>query len=526
MSYNHKLKLLLKLKILDQLRLWIELVLWKRHLLKISRFTISHENVTQKPKSFLIFSSIGGNLTTLALDLILSKALELRGHKVKFVLCGGGFDACMYAEVNKYRNQEEFIKDGSKPLCEQCTKIGFTILAKSELNLEVLRPPNPLTKIKKLDSEIAESGAKRFLGIGRVVDSKVYHEVLKRFQSASLQYSQSINELLSTETFDIVIAHHGIYVPQGIVQALSQRENLEFVSWMQGYRRGTYIFSWNDTYHRELLKPFPQDLKLTLDQVKSIENYLSSRDVGTNDWIRFGVTTKEESEVIPLNFSKPTAILLTNVSWDAQLHYKSRLFSDMHEWILQTIEWFIKHPESNLIVRIHPAEETGRIKSQDKIVDYIESSFESLPKNIFVVKPLDKVSTYALIDKSQLAIIFGTKTGLEVAALGKPLLIAGEAWSRNKGIGIEPSTKEDYFKTLDDFERNHATLFRNRIRGLEVAHYFFFRKLIPINSIKAIPFYPYARPKMHPDWIEKDFGLNTVISALENGNEFELPSEE
>lgn len=526
MSYSHKLKWLLKLKLFDQLRLWFELVLWKRHLLKISRFTISHENVTLKPKSFLIFSNIGGNLTTLALDLVLSKALELRGHKVKFVLCGGGFDACMYAEVNKYRNQDGFIKDGSKPLCKQCTKVGFTLLAKSELNLEVLHPPNPLTNIEKLDLEIAESGAKRFLGIGRVTDSEVYQAVLKRFQSASLQYSQSIDDLLSSENFDVVIAHHGIYVPQGNVQALSQRENLKFVSWMQGYRRGTYIFSWNDTYHRELLKPFPPDLQVTSEQIESIENYLSSRDVGTNDWIRFGVTTKEESGVIPLDFSKPTAILLTNVSWDAQLHYESRLFSDMHEWILQTIDWFIQHPDCNLIVRIHPAEETGRIKSQDKIVDFIESSFESLPKNIFVVKPLDKVSTYALIDRSELAIIFGTKTGLEVAALGKPLLIAGEAWSRNKGIGIEPSTKEDYFTTLCDFERDNKSLFRNRIRGLEVAHYFFFRKLIPIISIKPIPFYPYARPKMHSDWSEADFGLNTVISALENGHEFVVPSEE
>ncbi len=490
---------------------------------KISRFKLSDEDVTLNPKSFLICSTIGGNLTTLALDLVLSKALELRGHKVKFVLCGGGFDACMYAEVNKFKSHEEFIKVGSKPLCKQCTKVGFSLLAKSDIDLEVLRPLNSSIHLEPIDVEIAESGAKRFLGIGRVTDSVLYQAVLKRFQDASFQYSHSIYELLLSNKFDVVIAHHGIYVPQGNIQALSQRKNLKFVSWMQGYRRGTYIFSWNDTYHRELLKPFPAELQLTLEQIKTTEKYLKSRDVGTNDWIRFGITTKDESENILLDFSKSTAILLTNVSWDAQLHYRSRLFSDMHEWILQTISWFIQHPNCNLIVRIHPAEETGRIKSQDRIMDFIESSFGTLPKNIFVVKPLDKVSTYALIDKSELAIIFGTKTGLEVAALGKPLLIAGEAWSRDKGVGIEPSTKEEYFATLCDFERDYKSLYKNRKRGLEIAHYFFFRRLIPINSIKSIPFYPYARPKMHSDWRISDLGLNAVIAALEEGHEFELP---
>ncbi len=526
MNFNYRFKWLLKFKFLVRFRLWIELHIWKRQFIKISRFKVSDELTTLSPKSFLICSTIGGNLTTLTLDLLLSKALELRGHKVKFVLCGGGFDACMYAELNKYSNQSEFIKFGSKPLCKDCTKSGFSLLSKSKLDLEVLHPSNSLPTIDRLNLEIAESGAKRFLGVGRVLDTQVYQKVLRRFKVASLQFSHAMNEILSKGDFDVVIAHHGIYVPQGNIQALSQRPNLKFVSWMQGYRRGTYIFSWNDTYHRELLKPFPTDLQLSLEQRKITEQYLKSRDIGTNDWIRFGVTTREESEPIPLDFSKPTAILLTNVSWDAQIHYESRIFSDMHEWIQQTIQWFIENSNCNLIVRIHPAEETGRIKSQDKIEDFIRSSFVTLPRNIILVKPLDKVSTYSLIDKSHLAIIFGTKTGLEVAALGKPLLIAGEAWSRNKGVGIEPVTKEEYFQTLRNFEMDHWSLYRNRLRGLEVAHYYFFRKLIPISSIKSIPFYPYARPKLRSDWRQKDFGLNTVIAALENGYEFELPREE
>ena len=524
MLFNKFIKWALGLNFLSKFRFWIELRLWRHQLNKMSLFVPQEIVSGANRKSFLISSTIGGNLSTLALDLVLARALELRGHYVRFVLCGGGFDACMFAELNKYRDHEDFIESGSQPLCKGCTKSGSALLKASKLNSLTLIPKYGNRQLKEYELEVAEAGAKRFLGIGRVENLELYRAVLNRFQSAGAQYSQSIDDLLSTEHFDVVIAHHGIYVPQGLFQTSSNKAKVKFVSWMQGYRRGTYIFSWNDTYHRELLKPFPINTTLSFDQTKEIEEYLDSRDSGSNDWIKFGVTTKSNSQTIDFDDSKPSAVLLTNVSWDAQLHYESRVFSDMHEWILQTIRWFIDHPNCNLIVRIHPAEETGRIKSKDKVEDFIKYNFSSLPKNIILVKPLDKISTYSIIEKSDLAIIYGTKTGLEVAAMGKPLLIAGEAWSRNKGVGIEPTSTEEYFKSLEDFAEDYTSLYCNRTKGLELAYYFFFRKLIKVNSIRPITFYPYARPKMSFDWFQSDIGLRSIILSLENELEFEFPT--
>ena len=522
MRFRSFIKWALRPSSLMRFRIWIEITIWKHQLKKMSRYVPQSQENAGTRKSFLISSTIGGNLSTLALDLVLAKALELRGHSVRFVLCAGGFDACMYAELNKYRNHSDFIENGSRPLCKKCVKSGFALVQASKLESMTLRPEQSDRQLREYELEVVEAGAKRFLGIGRVDNSAVYEAVVKRFQSAGAQFAKSIDDLLSSQHFDVVIAHHGIYVPQGLFQTSSNVAKVRFVSWMQGYRRGTYIFSWNDTYHRELLKPFPLTSPLTPEQKSEIESYLESRDSGSNDWIRFGVTTKSRSQALDFDRSKPSAVLLTNVSWDAQLHYESRVFSDMHEWILHTIKWFIEHSSCNLIIRIHPAEETGRIKSKDKVEEFIMKNFSSLPENIIIVKPLDKISTYAIIEESDLAIIYGTKTGLEIAAMGKPLLIAGEAWSRNKGVGIEPSSKDEYFKTLNDFEVDHNSLYRNQTRGLELAYYFFFRKLIQIQSIRPITFYPYARPRMSSDWFRTDVGLKSVITSLEDEIEFEF----
>ena len=62
---------------------------------------------------------------------------------------------------------------------------------------------------------------------------------------------------------------------------------------------------------------------------KKIIDYLNSRWYGTNDWIHFHKNTlfdkKEFFESLNFNTEKPYVLLLTNVMWDAQLHYPMHL---------------------------------------------------------------------------------------------------------------------------------------------------------------------------------------------------------
>ena len=58
-------------------------------------------------KSILIATNIGGNLNTLAFDIVLGMALRSRGHKVQFSLCDGALSACMYCELNKFKDLQD-----------------------------------------------------------------------------------------------------------------------------------------------------------------------------------------------------------------------------------------------------------------------------------------------------------------------------------------------------------------------------------------------------------------------------------
>ena len=41
--------------------------------------------------------------------------------------------------------------------------------------------------------------------------------------------------------------------------------------------------------------------------------------------------------------------LLTNVSWDAQLHYPANAFANMLDWLVQTCRYFATRPDLQLL---------------------------------------------------------------------------------------------------------------------------------------------------------------------------------
>lgn len=478
-----------------------------------------------RPMNILFATNIGGNLNALALDITLARKLKQRGHRITFSLCNKSLPACMNCEINKFSSLKEFVEDGSKKLCNSCVKTGSSVLKNAGMNIQYLKN----TTKKFPDSyeshvETATAGALRFLAIGNTDREKRFSEVLLKYVQASIISESALLEIMIEKNIELVIAHHGIYVPQGNVVSVAQKNNIQVITWSQAYRKKCYIFARNDTYHKSLLRLENWQRELSHLECKQTREYLASRDFGDNDWIRFGKVNSTQSMNLPFNLmSRPTALLLTNVSWDAQIHYDSRIFSDMHEWIRETINFFVKEPDVNLIIRIHPAEVTGRIKSRDNVYSWLMSEFPNLPDNIHVIRPEDRISTYSLFSKVNLGIVFATKAGVELAASGLPVIVAGESWIRNKGFTIDPPNRDEYLRTLLAFKVDSKSLFVNPKRALEFAHFFFFRLMIPISGIRHISHYPYARPATLAKNAKRDPGLDYLINCIENNLDIYLP---
>ena len=181
-----------------------------------------------------------------------------------------------------------------------------------------------------------------------------------------------------------------------------------------------------------------------------------------------------------LDRSTPIIGLLTNVTWDAQLHYPANAFPNMLEWLIQTCQYFATRPDLKLLIRVHPAEISGFPPSRQPILGELYKAIPRLAPNIIVVPPESDMSTYALMSLCNAAIIYGTKMGVELTSAGLPVIVAGEAWIRNKGLTRDASSPAEYFRILSELPFAERLSGTQLARARRYAYHFFFNRMIPL----------------------------------------------
>jgi len=231
---------------------------------------------------------------------------------------------------------------------------------------------------------------------------------------------------------------------------------------------------------------------------------------------------------VGVDFSKPCIGLLTNVMWDAQLHYPTNAFPSMLDWVLETIRYFAGRPDLQLLIRVHPAEIRGTLPSRQPIVAEIRRAFPQLPANVFLIPPESQISTYVAMLQCDSVIIFGTKTGVELTSMGIPVVVAGEAWIRNKGVTLDATSVPDYFRILDQLplgcRMDSALVERSR----RYAYHWFFRRMIPLEFAEPASGDPPFRIRVErladvaPG---RSAGLDTICNGILQGSEFAYPAE-
>jgi hypothetical protein len=317
---------------------------------------------------------------------------------------------------------------------------------------------------------------------------------------------------------------HGIYVPWGIVGEVARREGVPVVNWNVAYRKRRFIFSHGDTYHHTLMTE-PRDqwerAPLSAGQDRELAKYLSSRREGLFDWIVFHRARRQDADDIAkqigLDRSTPIIGLLTNVTWDAQLHYPANAFPNIVEWLVQTCAYFRTRPDLQLLIRVHPAEISGFPPSRQPILRELHKRLPQLSPNITIVGPESDMSTYALMSLCNAAVIYGTKMGVELTSVGLPVIVAGEAWIRNKGLTHDASSPAEYFEILEKLPFAERLSEGQVARARRYAYHFFFNRMIPLPFIAPKAGYPIYRLKL--DRLQQllpgaSEGLDTICEGI------------
>ena len=443
----------------------------------------------------------------------LAAALVLRRARVGVLLCDGLLPCCQLTKITSI-DPDTLLDKQPLPRCAKCTGMGESIFSPLGIPLHRFSDYIKVEQVQEIENlvesqdisklgeirwnglaigEHALAGALRYYACGNLKGEYRNEEVARLYLKSSLLTAIVVKELISKETYDAACFHHGIYSPQGIVGEVCRKKGVRVVNWNAAYKNNCFIFSHHDTYHHTMIIEPAESWKNLIWNNKleqRILTYIDSRRRGENDWIWFHESPEDNLERIGselgIDIEKPLICLLTSVAWDAQLHYKSNAYPDMMSWIMDTIKWFSARPDLQLVIRVHPAEIRGFIPSRQPVAEEINIAFPKLPSNVFIIHPDDPISTYSLIEISDSVIIYNTKTGIEAAAMGKPVIVAGEAWIRGKGFSLDASSPEAYRQLLESLPLRENLEPKKRRLALKYAFHFFFRRMIPLPFVKQL----------------------------------------
>jgi hypothetical protein len=150
----------------------------------------------------------------------------------------------------------------------------------------------------------------------------------------------------------------------------------------------------------------------------------------------------------PGNGARSGGVLLPlNVEWDTAALGRHVAFTDTIDWVTSTVEVALELDSGPVVVRQHPSERRPGQRSRLDIAGVLRDRFGQDPRYSFVAAE-DPVSSYDLLDSVDLVLPFTSNIGIEAAALGKTVLVAGASFYADLGFSWSARSRDEYLGLL------------------------------------------------------------------------------
>lgn len=368
-------------------------------------------------------------------------------------------DVCNYCEFNNnimdeildipFLRLKDFI---SKEEIEKAKSIAHNLNIDDIKNLNI----NNVFIGHEIEISIA-----KYLFRGKITDTPMHRKIAKEITMSAILIVFAIENYFKTSKPDIVIMIAGHILWYGIAYKFFSQNGVKVVTydevsmsviklhWILDNKNPVVDFNWVEQWQNRRTQP------LTPFQKKSLHDLLEKR----KEFFLY----KEDKDTLDLsaevNFENYDSVvtLFTNVLWDATVVGKNSIFSDIIEWVYETVSFFEQYSNTLLVVRVHPAEaEIFGMKSKEKVIPELKQIRSEYKTNIRFLDATDKYNSYELIKKSNLVLVYSSNIGLESLLMNKQVICAGLPHYRGLGLSIDPNSKEEYFQILGRFLQNEA----------------------------------------------------------------------
>lgn len=460
----------------------------------------------------LVLSFRGAWLLHGTWEALIAEALRRRGARPTVFVCSGGLPETLPGK-SPACGIASFHLNGPWS-CEQCLKCGLTLAGALDLPVlrlgDFVRLPRARVLMQELDRLGAEelrplrhrdlpigdyvlNSARWFLCVSDLATVPDGEAVLRAFAKSAMVVAEAAPALLDRVDPEVVFLLNGLFFAERIVKAEAERRGIRVVSYERGFIPDTLCFSEDVASYYDIgpLWERVRDSPLTPAQEVHLDDYLADRRKGRRAPFNLWPTLTEDEEQIlsalELRADRPTAVLFTNITWDSAAQDRDRVFGGMFEWVAETIRLFASLPETQLVVRIHPAEvRVSGWQTRDPIATRLRVAFPTLPPNVRVVRPESDISSYSLMSLSRCGLVYTSTAGLEMAMEGMPVVVAGVVHYAEKGFTLDPSSPRAYASLVGralETPRDAGV----RAQARRYGHALFFRYFHPFPIVAENP---------------------------------------
>ena len=435
--------------------------------------------------------------------LILSKALQIRGAHVKILICGEYLDGC---EIKSVHNQKT---------SDPCWSCRFSVKRMLDIfDLEVIRLADFITESERLKFReearlLVTRGDYKISRHGIDLNQGIDDSVIRYFYGAVPDNKELVGRVRKAHTMTALLCSEAAYrIDKTWRPDVVFYNNFCYSAWRPFYlyylKNGNRFNSVCGTafnYHGQLINQTAlygsserfekyvttrRNISLSEEETNQLQFFLNNRQRGEDqyfkDYAYYKNSTKQEIlKKIKLNPSMRNLFLFSNVYWDVGASDLGKLYDDVLDWVLDTIELIKDDPHSHLYIKPHPAEVLDSVTSLKGVTQVIEERYPELPSNITIIRAEWKINTYELFPCIDLGVMFNGTLGLEMMLAGIPVVSTGLTQYEGLGFSMEPENIEQYQAILLGNQKPPLV----DKQQLELFAYFYFIKtIIPWNLTK------------------------------------------
>lgn len=503
---------------------------------------------TVPAKGTLLFWVPGGMPLLLHVEASIAAAMKLRGYDVHAIVCNSPYRGCAIRTAQDGVPVEEW-----RAVCPTCIRKTSTVLETmgipysfngdfvSDDERHALWEKTANVTLESLD-DLSYDG----INVGRNVLSSIvrylqgaalegHEEVIREFAFSGLVTAAAAKRAFDRFSPWRVFMSHGVYVDWGPALHTALRRGIPVTAWKSSYLSWHFYIrhveeadridfkklsteAWNEIRSRELTPH--QNARLDKFFADRYEKHVSF-DMRHNLKPYRSDVRALRAKYAPTD--KPIWAVLAHINWDSVSDYAPMAYPSFDAWMLETVRQAIETPSVQWLIKIHPVEAADN--PANGVQRLIARHFPALPDHVRVIPATEDISPanlFELIDGG--VTVYGTG-GLELALMGKPVILGGEAHYGGKGFTHEGLTPTTYRELLSRAAMLGSLSEEQRATVRRYAYSHFIQRQIPMEVLhdpksKWWNMQHEKRELLRPG---KDPFMDFICDRLLDGRDFNMP---